>query len=155
MSYNYTLYISGAEHHKNIAEFFDILGIPYGTMSPAEKDSDTFPIMMIGSFDVLDSDNDNDDFVCSCMKYTGISEWCSNNIAIVSLSDTCPVCEIVKERFDKLGMEYNIYPAAEFPEYSHFPVMLANGHEDPYAAKDLMRLVNALEAKYGKDGIPE
>ena len=148
MSYNYTLYISRAERHKNIAEFFDILGIPYGTMSPVEKNPDVFPIMMICSFN-------DDDFVCSRMKYTGISEWCSKNITIASLSDTCPVCEIVKERLDKLGMKYNIYPAATFPEYSHFPVMLANGHEDPYTAKDLMRLVNALEAKYGKDGIPE
>jgi len=152
LSYNYTLYISGAERHKNIAEFFDILGIPYGTMSPAEKHSDIFPIMMVVSFCASDP---ADDFVCSCIKYTGISEWCSNNIAIVSLSDTCPVCEIVKERLDKLGMKYNIFPAAEFPGYSHFPVMLVDGHEDPYTARDLMRLVNALEAKYGKDGIPE
>lgn len=82
-----------------------------------------------------------------------LRKWLSENLVIYTLSDTCPMCEMVKDRLRKLGITCREMPASACPEHDHFPVakISINQKEAVFSSKELIVSVNYLEKLLGKD----
>ena len=143
MSDSVKYYLFAPDTRPDISDFFALLEVPCGIIKASDTADKKFSVIELISMD---------DRV-----YHALRHWCAENITIYTLSDTCPMCEMVKERLGKLGISYAERPASECPDkpLTHYPIMYVNGRANPYTTKDLMRLVSSLEDTYGKDGIPE